>query len=113
MRWSSAKGIGRISSRLPQDLASEVVDSVIALFIEDSIALKSQNNLNRLDQITSIGMSRRHSEFNNNTFAKEYDLSAVSDFTWHGACLAIAELARRGILMPEKLQKVVPWITLV
>ncbi|KAJ3414764.1 hypothetical protein HDV05_006103 [Chytridiales sp. JEL 0842] len=85
VRWSAAKGIGRLSSRLPQEFATEVVASVISLFPED-------------------------------TFPRDdgagYDISAVSDYTWHGACLAIAELARRGLLMPDRLKEVVPWISL-
>ncbi|KAJ3175212.1 hypothetical protein HK101_010715 [Irineochytrium annulatum] len=80
VRWSAAKGIGRLSSRLPQDFATEIVSSVISLFGEGQPG-------------TGI------------------DLTFVSDHTWHGTCLAIAELARRGLLMPEKLAEVMPWIT--
>ena len=30
------------------------------------------------------------------------------DYTWHGGCLAIGELSRRGLLLPEKLKDVFP-----
>lgn len=66
-RWSAAKGIGRVTGRLPKELADEVVDSVLELF------------------------SPRE-----------------SDGAWHGGCLALAELGRRGLLLPQRLVEVVP-----
>ncbi len=68
VRWSASKGVGRLTERLPQNFAQEVVDSVIALFSDRTF----QNA------------------------AGEWDISCVSDQCWHGACLAVAELARRG-----------------
>eukprot|EP01029_Cantina_marsupialis_P011912 TRINITY_DN2641_c0_g1_i1.p1 TRINITY_DN2641_c0_g1~~TRINITY_DN2641_c0_g1_i1.p1 ORF type:complete len:1359 (+),score=487.32 TRINITY_DN2641_c0_g1_i1:110-4186(+) len=32
----------------------------------------------------------------------------ISDSTWHGVCLCFGELARRGLLLPERLGDVVP-----
>jgi hypothetical protein len=69
VRWSSAKGIGRITNRLPRDMAEDVLTSVIDLF----------------------------------TFVE-------NDSAWHGGCLAIAELGRRGLLLPQQLPTVVPII---
>ena len=66
-RWSAAKGIGRVTGRLPQDLADEVVGSILELF------------------------SPRE-----------------GDGAWHGGCLALAELGRRGLLLPKRLPVVVP-----
>ncbi|EDO35005.1 predicted protein, partial [Nematostella vectensis] len=67
VRWSAAKGIGRITGRLPKELADEVVGSLLELF----------------------------------TFSE-------SDGAWHGGCLALAELGRRGLLLPQRLPEVVP-----
>lgn len=67
IRWSAAKGIGRITGRLPKELANEVVGSVLELFNPRE-----------------------------------------TDGAWHGGCLALAELGRRGLLLPERLHEVVP-----
>ncbi|XP_030759284.1 tubulin-specific chaperone D [Sitophilus oryzae] len=69
VRWSAAKGVGRVTARLPKDLADEVVGSVLEL-------LGPREN----------------------------------DAAWHGGCLALAELGRRGFLLPERLPQVVPLI---
>ncbi|KAF9165644.1 hypothetical protein DFQ26_009656 [Actinomortierella ambigua] len=84
VRWSSAKGIGRISNRLPQDMADDVVGSVFELFSEDVFP----------------GLDGK------------LDITAASEHTWHGACLAIAELSQRGLLLPHRLQEIIPWIIL-
>jgi len=31
-----------------------------------------------------------------------------TDSTWHGGCLALAELCRRGLLLPESLKTFIP-----
>ncbi|KAL3908686.1 MAG: hypothetical protein SGILL_008388, partial [Bacillariaceae sp.] len=66
VRWSSAKGIGRITARLPAICAEDVLDAILALFDD-----KQRDN------------------------------------DWHGACLALAEMARKGLLMPHRLEDVV------
>ncbi|KAJ8450116.1 hypothetical protein Cgig2_033310 [Carnegiea gigantea] len=66
VRWSAAKGIGRVTSRLTFSLADEVLSSVLELFSP-----------------------------------------LEGDGSWHGGCLALAELARRGLLLPISLPKVV------
>ncbi|GMN43144.1 hypothetical protein TIFTF001_012341 [Ficus carica] len=67
VRWSAAKGVGRITSRLTSALSEEILSSVLELFSPGE-----------------------------------------GDGSWHGGCLALAELARRGLLLPISLPKVVP-----
>nr|XP_045746113.2 tubulin-specific chaperone D [Mirounga angustirostris] len=69
VRWSAAKGIGRMAARLPKELADDVVGSVLDCF----------------------------------SFQE-------TDNAWHGGCLALAELGRRGLLLPSRLKDVVPVI---
>ncbi|XP_073943148.1 tubulin folding cofactor D [Choristoneura fumiferana] len=66
VRWSAAKGVGRIGARLPALAAAEVCESVLSLFA--------------------------HNE---------------RETAWHGGCMALAELARRGLLSPEQLSSAV------
>eukprot|EP00891_Asterochloris_glomerata_P000593 jgi/Astpho2/593/e_gw1.00013.148.1_t len=69
VRWSAAKGIGRITARLPLDFADDVAESVGQMFSPSE-----------------------------------------SDTAWHGACLAAAELAMRGLLLPARLPEFVPLV---
>ncbi|EYB82933.1 hypothetical protein Y032_0346g3131 [Ancylostoma ceylanicum] len=70
VRWSAAKGVGRIAARLPKELAVQVVDSILS------------SNFHRL----------------------------AGHCSWHGGCLALAELSRRGFLLPEALDRAFPII---
>ncbi|NXU83729.1 TBCD protein, partial [Xiphorhynchus elegans] len=67
VRWSAAKGIGRITGRLPKELADDVIGSLLDCF----------------------------------SFQE-------TDTAWHGGCLALAELGRRGLLLPSRISDVVP-----
>ncbi|KAF4617278.1 hypothetical protein D9613_005867 [Agrocybe pediades] len=82
VRWSAAKGVARIAQRLPKDFAGQVLETVMGLFEIHSIAAASL-----------------------------YDLPAIAEGTWHGACLACAEIARRGLVGPEHLPQLVEWLS--
>ncbi|PAV67527.1 hypothetical protein WR25_06687 isoform A [Diploscapter pachys] len=68
VRWSAAKGIGRITARLPKELASQVVESILS------------SNFHRL----------------------------AGHCSWHGGCMALAEMTRRGFLLPDLLPSTFP-----
>ena len=70
VRWSAAKGIGRVTMRLPLVLADDVVTATLEL----------------CDPLEGDG-------------------------AWHGGCLALAELAQRGLLLPARLKHAIPIAT--
>lgn len=76
-RWAAAKGLGRLSQRLPGDLAREVIGFVLDQLSEGFVVDSSGSR----------------------------DLSSVNEHTWHGACLTLAELARRGLLPKDLLSR--------
>lgn len=71
VRWSSAKGLGRITNRLQKSYAAQLVSLLC-------------------DRISSVA------------------LLAYDHYALQGGCLALAELARRGLLLPERLDTVMP-----
>jgi hypothetical protein len=70
VRWSAAKGIGRITMRLPELFGDDVIAAVLELFSDPD-----------------------------------------DDSAWHGGCLALAELSRRGLLLPDRLPAVFPIVS--
>ncbi|KAG8769057.1 hypothetical protein FRC12_005192, partial [Ceratobasidium sp. 428] len=82
VRYSAAKGIARVASRLPEAFSDEILDAVTGLFSIHGIQLADGT----------------------------LDLPPTSESTWHGACLAYAELARRGLISQSKLQEAIEWI---
>ncbi len=69
VRWSGAKGIGRLCERLPKQMVDDIFQSVLELF-------KDEEN----------------------------------EYSWQGACLCIAELCKRGMILPEKLSDLIPFL---
>lgn len=81
VRYSSAKGIARIAERLPAEFTEQVLDTVLQLF-----------------SVHSMGA------------ASLYDMPSIAEATWHGASLACAEMARRGLISDSRLGELLDWM---
>ncbi|EIN12617.1 TBCD protein [Punctularia strigosozonata HHB-11173 SS5] len=81
VRWSAAKGVARISERLPTDFSDQVLRNILGLFEIHSMAA-----------------------------ATIYDMSSIAEATWHGACLASAEMARRGCVADYNVGELIEWM---
>ena len=84
VRYTSSKGIARIAERLPSDFAAQILENVMQLFSVHMIAVESF-----------------------------YEMPAVAEATWHGTCLACAELARRGLVANSQLSELIDWLAKV
>lgn len=82
VRFSAAKGLARICERLPEDFIDQVAETITRLFEINVLYGKGG----------------------------EVDLSLVSESTWQGACLALAELGRRGLLNQDDLVEKLHWV---
>ena len=45
--------------------------------------------------------------------ASIYDMPVIAESTWHGACLACAEMARRGLVSSDQLPILMDWLSKV
>jgi hypothetical protein len=81
VRWSAAKGIGRITGRLPAEMGDEVVQCTVDLF-------QYRARLNAWLYYSCLAW-----------FLLFEIRPSEPDAAWHGGCLATAELARRGDCM--------------
>ena len=69
VRWSAAKGLGRICERLTKTMVEEIFKQIFDLFSDNE-----------------------------------------NEYAWHGACLCIAELCKRGMILPERLNDLIPYL---
>ena len=67
VRWSAAKGLGRLCERLTKSMVEEIFGNLFEL-------LKDLEN----------------------------------EYAWNGTCLCIAELCKRGMILPERLFELIP-----
>lgn len=91
IRWSAAKGIGRVTSRLPQDFGDQVVGSVIELLnpYETHEAWHGAClSIAELGEFINFFITINGKCFNNN-FSVEFS-------------------AKRGLLLPYRLETLIP-----
>jgi hypothetical protein len=102
VRYSAAKYLARIAALLPEDLSEQIVMATIALYAgtDDEPVIES-----KFGTIIDPGGSA--------TGRGAMGLGGVEatrgEARWHGVCLAVAELARRGLLSTDAVAEVVPW----
>jgi hypothetical protein len=69
VRWSAAKGIGRLCERLTKSMVDDIFQNLHKMFEDDE-----------------------------------------NEYSWQGGCLCIAELCKRGMILPEKIIDVIPYL---
>ncbi|KAL7418710.1 hypothetical protein Q5752_006393 [Cryptotrichosporon argae] len=102
VRYSSAKYLARISALLPPGLSSQIALATIALFsgTEDEPVIMTS-----FGTVLDPGGSSAAGTMG---FAGG-DVTR-GEARWHGVCLAIAEMARRGLLDAEAVGEAVGWV---
>lgn len=88
VRYSAAKYLSRLADLLPRSLSSQIVESTIALF-----AGTEEDPLVQTDR------------------GKVVDPGGGSngEAKWHGLCLALAEMGRRGLIGDEVVEDLLGW----
>ncbi len=69
VRWSCAKGLGRLCERLTKTMVEDIYTNLFKLFEDDE-----------------------------------------NEFSWQGSCLCIAELCKRGMILPDNLERLIPYL---
>ncbi|WVQ62666.1 uncharacterized protein L199_000813 [Kwoniella botswanensis] len=104
VRYSSAKYLARLSSLLPLSFSSQIVEAVIDLFSgteEEPVILTSFGTVIDPGGSSSTG----------GTMGFGGVETTRGEARWHGVCLALAEMARRGLIKEEEqIGSAVKWV---
>lgn len=102
VRYSAAKYLARIAALLPEELSDQVTMATIGLFAgtEDEPVIE-----------TSYGtvIDPGGSATGRGAMGLGGLEASRGESRWHGVCLAVAELARRGLLSADGITELVPW----
>ena len=102
VRYSAAKYLARVTSILPEGYQEQIVGATLALFggTDGEPVIESS-----FGTIVDPGGSG-----SGGTMGFGGAESLRGDARWHGVCLALAELARRGLVKEEVLGETVTWV---
>jgi tubulin-specific chaperone D len=96
-------------SCMDRDIDMEILETEIDALLT---GLRNRDNVVRWSAAKAIGRitGRLDKDMGDEIVAQVLELfrPEESDSAWHGGCLALAELARRGLLLPERLTEVFP-----
>ncbi|KAL1413220.1 hypothetical protein Q8F55_000973 [Vanrija albida] len=103
VRYSSAKYLGRIAALLPPELSDQIVLATIGLFAgtEDEPVVETA-----FGTVVDPGGSTA----SGGAMGLGGSEATRGEARWHGVCLAVAELARRGLLDADAVAEVTPWV---
>ncbi|WVQ76181.1 hypothetical protein IAR50_005840 [Cryptococcus sp. DSM 104548] len=104
VRYSSAKYLSRLSNLLPPDLSDQIVGATIALFSgtpEEPAVFSSCGSI----------IDPGGSPHTGGTFALSGGIETQrGEARWHGVCLALGEMARRGLVHEEQVWEAMEWV---
>ncbi|WVF65933.1 hypothetical protein IAT40_000671 [Kwoniella sp. CBS 6097] len=103
VRYSSAKYLARLSSLLPPSFCTQIVQATISLF---------QGTEDEPVTLTSFGtvIDPGGSSTAGGTLGFGGLETSRGEARWHGVCLALAEMARRGLVDEEAVGEAVEWV---